>query len=50
MLIGPIAIELGCSLAEASTLVEDLVEEGVVRPATAREMSDFDVRDGYVLV
>lgn len=49
-LIGPIAVELGCSLAEASALFQDMLEEGLVRQATEREMFLYDVRDGYVLV
>lgn len=49
-LIGPVAVELGCSLSEASGLFEDMVADGLVRPVTATEMDRFDVRDGYVLV
>lgn len=46
---GPIAVALHMSLAEAESLLTDMVQEGTIRRLTPRELSDNDLRDGYCL-
>lgn len=50
ILVGPIAIELDCSLAEAEALLDGMVDEGLLRRATTTEMQAFDLREGFVPV
>lgn len=49
-LVGHVALELDCSLAEAERELNGLVAEGLIRPVTPREMQEHDIRGGYLPV
>ena len=47
LLIGHVALEFHMSLKEAENLLDGMVEDGVLRRATPKELRDFDLQSGY---
>ncbi len=47
LLIGHVAVECQMSLKEAENLLDSMVDDGVLRRATPRELRDCDLSIGY---
>jgi hypothetical protein len=47
LLIGHVALECQMSLQEAETLLDSMVDDGILRRATPRELRDADLQSGY---
>lgn len=47
-LVGHVAIELDCSLAEAENVLLDLLADRLIRRVTSGEMEYYDIRDGFL--
>ncbi len=47
LLVGHVAVECHMSLKEAESLLDALVDEGVLRRATPKELRDYDLHGGY---
>lgn len=47
VLIGEVAILAKCSLNDAETYLNELVEDGLIRLMTPQEAKGFGVRHGY---
>lgn len=47
VLTGLVAVDLQLSLAEAESLMKDMVNDGVLRRASQKELDAYDLRDGY---
>lgn len=47
LLIGHVAVECHMSLKEAENLLDTMVDEGVLRKATPKELRDCDLSIGY---
>lgn len=50
VLVGPVALELDCSLAQAERALLALTDEGLLRHVNASEQYHYDIRDGFVAV
>lgn len=50
VLIGHVALEFKCSLAEAEAYLDALCQEGVLRVMTKQELRARDLRHGYLKV
>lgn len=47
LLIGHVALECHMSLREAESLLDTMVDEGLLRRATQRELWEHDLQSGY---
>ncbi len=47
LLIGHVALEFHLSLKEAERFLDTMVEDGILRRATPKELRDSDLHSGY---